>query len=355
MRHFYYKLLVFVILFLHGGIFANSQEVVWDVDFKTIFDNREGTSEVSAAKTFFLTQLSPNIGLSMNEGEHTVMAGVVWTQPIGSEWDGYRISPTVYYKYSKEGLKGLLGMFPRDNLHKPLPDYIWNDSVYYVQRNIRGAALVSTGRHGFFQAVLDWRGMQTRKQREAFNIIAMGEWKKNNDAPISIGGLAMVNHLARRDNASDDEGVVDNIIYNPYVGIDLHKWLPSADSLRINAGILGSITRDRIGDDKWKTPAGLWVEGSFRWKWLGLREELYIGGRLFPYYHKYGALLDQGEPYFSSKVYSRTEVQGYILDKTFVKLKASLDFHVTSTDFIFYQRLILNIFFSGSFTKRKSK
>ena len=63
---------------------------VWSVDFKTIFDNREGDAVYNEAQTFFMTQLAPEIGLSIDNGRHTVTGGVVWTQPIGCEWDGQR-------------------------------------------------------------------------------------------------------------------------------------------------------------------------------------------------------------------------------------------------------------------------
>ena len=82
---------------------------VWSVDFKTIFDNREGDAVYNEAQTFFMTQLAPEIGLSIDNGRHTVTGGVVWTQPIGCEWDGHKISPTLYYRYRHGGVEGWLG------------------------------------------------------------------------------------------------------------------------------------------------------------------------------------------------------------------------------------------------------
>lgn len=348
------KKVLIALLALLASFGANAQEFVWDVDFGTIFDNREGQSKLTAAKTFFLTQLSPEIGLSMLNGEHTVMVGATWTQPIGSEWDGYRISPTAYYMYHKNGLSGFLGMFPRERLYKKLPDYIWNDSVYYVQHNIRGAGIVNVGRHGWFQAIVDWRGMQNKKQREAFNIIAMGEWQKSPHSLLSFGGVAMMNHLAKTEDGPDDEYVVDNLLYNPYVALDFHNYLPKVDSLSVRVGALGSMTRDRSFGNKWRMPVGLWLEANFRWRWLGARQEFYAGGKLFPFYSTYGALLDQGEPYYASKCYSRTELQGWILDKSFVSLRASLDFNVAGGDLMFYQRIILNVKLDGSLFKKKA-
>ena len=332
---------------------AVSQELLWDVDMRAIFDNREGDTKYAAAQTFFLTQLSPEIGLSLLDGQHSVFGGLTWTQPIGSEWEGYRISPTVYYMYHRGGMTGFLGMFPRKRLYKEVPDYIWNDSTYYVQHTVRGAGIINTGKHGFIQALLDWRGRQTATQREAFSIIAMGEWYKSEESFISLGGTAMMNHLACREGAPDGESVIDNFLVNPYVGFNFAKWLPAVKTFRVDAGILAALDRDRALDNKWRCPVGFWMDVRFRWRFLSFREELYAGKKFFPFYDVYGYTLDQGEPYFTANVYSRTELQGYLLDKSFVKLRASLDFHVADGDLMFYQRLILNIYFDGCLWRKK--
>ncbi|MCH5247847.1 MAG: hypothetical protein J1E99_06780 [Muribaculaceae bacterium] len=346
-------IIVFLTLIVSGVCSKSvSQEFLWDVDFRTIFDNREGNYQYSSDKTFFLTQLSPEIGLSLHDGEHSVLGGMSWTQPIGSEWDGYKISPTVYYRFHRGGLSGFLGMFPRRNLYRKVPDYIWNDSTYYVQHNIRGAGIVNVGCHGFFQAILDWRGMQSDTRREAFNVIAMGEWYKSPQSPVFLGGTAMMNHLAKTSAPDESEGVVDNFLINPYAGINFTNLNVATDSLSLRVGLLGSATRDRASEKKWKVPFGFWMDMAFKWRWIGFREEIYAGKALFPFYSTYGALLDQGEPYYASDFYSRTELIGYILDNSFVKLKASLDFNYAGKDLLFYQRLILNIYFDGSLGRR---
>ena len=345
-------LLLCSLLLVPGAM--TGQCFLWGVGFGTIFDNREGNTPFATSKTFFLTQLSPEIGVSTDNGEHSVLGGVVWTQPIGCEWEGHRISPTLYYMYTGNSLKGFLGMFPRERLFRKVPDYIWNDSSYYVQKNIRGAGIEYINEKGFFQAILDWRGMQTENQREAFNIIAMGEWWSERHVPLIAGATAMMNHLACRKEPHDDEGVVDNFLFNPYVGLNIKKWASTIDSLEIRAGVLGSMTRDRILESRWKIPVGFWFLTDFRWKWLGIKEELYVGGKFFPYYSVYGSLLDQGEPYYASSFYSRTELQWHIMNKSFIKLTASLDFNFAGSDLLFYQRLILNINFDGSFQKKKS-
>lgn len=272
--------------------------------------------------------------------KHLVAGGAVWTQPIGCEWKDYRLSPTLYYRYQNRGLRFAIGMFGRDLLYAEMPNYIWNDSVKYTQRNIRGCMIGYRNNKGHFQAFLDWRGMQTESQREAFNIIASGE-RQYSGGKFMWGGLAMMNHLAWDKSGNPDQHVVDNFLYNPYVGINVAKMTTTPlDSCSLRVGVLGGLTRDR-GDMKWKTPVGVWADIDVAWKFLELKNTFYAGGKLFPYYGNYGVTLDQGEPYYAASLYNRTSVQAYFLRRSFMTLKASLDFNLAPSHFNFYQRVIL--------------
>ncbi len=116
-------------LFAISGLYAQRPDLYWSVDMSAVFDNREGDTQYAPAKTFFQTQLAPEIGISLDGDSHRIAAGVVWTQPIGCEWQGHRLSPTVYYRYQKEGLRFAIGMFGRNQLYAEMPNYIWNDAV----------------------------------------------------------------------------------------------------------------------------------------------------------------------------------------------------------------------------------
>jgi len=319
---------------------ADSLRLYWNVDFGTIFDNREGDARYAPAKTFFQTSLAPEAGVDFRSSgaRHRVAGGVVWTQPIGSEWDGHRLSPTLYYRYEgSRGLSASLGMFGREQLIRPLPDYIWNDSVYYCQRNIRGALLQYSGDSGFAEAILDWRGMQSRTQREAFNVIGRGEWQHRR---FMAGGVVMMNHLARSSESIESEHVVDNFLLNPYIGYRSRH--AAAARWEVRAGLLASFTRDR-GEQSWLVRAGAWLEARARWRMFEGANTLYAGGRLFPLYGRYGALLDQGEPYYASPWRDRLSLAAHLIDTRRVALRASLDFNFAKNNFNFYQRLILSV------------
>ncbi len=342
------RLLTILLLAVATSLIATAQRFEWAIDFNTVFDNREGDNKLTDTRTFFHTQLAPEIGVSLLDGTHRLMGGVVWTQPIGCEWYGHKVSPTLYYQYrGPNGWNLSLGMFPRALLLSPMPEFIWNDSTYYTQHNIRGAAATYQGRNGFFQAVVDWRAMQSETRREAFNIIANGEFQR----PASIfiaGGLAMMNHFALTRHATPDQHIVDNFIVNAYAGIDLSRHVSPLDSLTLRVGPLASITRNRA-DGGWKTPIGARLELLMQWKWLQWHNITYAGGRLFPYYSDFHALLDQGEPYYSTRFYNRTTVAGTIFSNQFANLRASLDFNIASHNFTFYQRLILRVYIDSSF------
>lgn len=330
-----------------SGLYAQKPDFYWSVDLSAVFDNREGDTQYADAKTYFQVQAAPEIGISFSEDRHLIAGGAVWTQPIGCEWNGHRISPTLYYRYENEGLRFAMGMFGKDKLFEEMPNYIWNDSVNYAQRNIRGAMVGYRNAKGYVQAFVDWRGMQTESQREAFNIIASGE-RKYWDGKFVWGGLLMMNHLAK-DKSPDhvNQFVVDNFIYNPYIGIDIAKIVKSPlDSCSVRAGALGGLTRDR-SDRQWKTPIGIWADVDVRWKFLELQNTFYSGGKLFPYYGTFGAILDQGEPYYAASLYNRTSVYVYFLRRSFVNIKASLDFNIAPSHFNFYQRVMVEFSLSG--------
>lgn len=337
------RLLLLLILCIPVGQ-AFAQRFYWGGDFSTIFDNREGDNAFTDTKTFFQTQLAPEIGISFDDSIHRVAAGAVWTQPIGTPWKEGKLDPTVYYRYNKGSMRGALGSFPRTQLHRPLPDFIWNDSCNYTCHNIRGAMIGFADSRGYFDAVIDWRGMQTATRREAFNIITSGERLYRNGLFL-WGGTAMMNHFAKSADPASDEHVVDNFLCNLYIGTDLSQSLfPIFDCFTVKAGILASATRDR-NDMDWLSAAGFRAEIETAWRWLEVKDSFYAGGRLFPIYQRYGSLLDQGEPFYQSKIYNRTSVAAYLLKRNHVDLRASLDFHTTSDSFIFYQRLILRVWF----------
>jgi len=336
---------------LFGAVESYSQKITWDVDFRSVFDNREGDANITPAQTYFFTQLSPEVGLSLGKAGK-VAGGAVWTQPIGSErWKDGKVIPTIYYRYESPHWNLSLGMFPRTHLREELPGFLWNDSLEYFQPNIRGALIQYASDNGFIDFYLDWRQMQTETKREAFNVIIHGQWNEKRGI-FFAGAHAMMNHYARQKNAPSNQYVVDNFLVNPYIGVNLSDITP-LDSLRIRGGALVTLERNRAYD-KWESPAGGWLEIYGKWRFLGLKNTLYAGGKLLPGYARFGSSLYPGEPFYQCGFYNRTDLYAYIFSNKYVDLRASLDFNFTKHNFIFYQCLNLRVYIgAATFPKRK--
>lgn len=328
------------LLFIFISCFAaKAVEPTWSIDFGSVFDNREGDDKMYEDKTFFFTTLAPEIGLRFTPKDR-IAGGVVWNQPLQNGVKDGTVVPTLYYRHESEAWKFSMGMFPRTQLREPLPGFMWCDSLAYFQRNIRGALVQYNNRCGFFDAYLDWRQMQTETKREAFNIAFHGEWRPKAKS-LLLGGHLLMNHFAKTRHADESQSIVDNFLINPYVGIDLSRKTV-LDSLVVKAGAL--VTVERYREYKgWKTPAGLWVDATFEWKFLGLKNSLYAGGKLFPLYSQFGTLLYQGESYYQSDFYNRTDIYARVLRNKYMDLQAQLNFNFAKDNFMFYQRLILNI------------
>ena len=325
-------------------------EPTWSFDFGSVFDNREGDNKYAEAKTFFFTNLAVEGGIKFTKHDR-ISAGAVWNQPVANDIDDATVRPIVYYRHS-ERLWGLsLGMFPRTQLREQLPGFLWSDSLTYFQHNIRGALVQYHSDKAFIDFYLDWRQRQTETKREQFNIVFHGEWRPR-ASTFLVGGHLMMNHYALTKNAPDDMHIVDNFMVNPYVGLDFSRHT-SLDSLVVKAGALATVERNRANGSGWKTPVGGWVELLGEWKWLGLKNSFYAGGRLMPSYGEFGASLYQGEPYYQSKFYNRTDVYAHIVLNKWVDLQASLDFNIAQSSFIFYQRLSVRVLLNWTNLKFK--
>ncbi len=342
---------IYILLALFAVVLsAQSQGVTWSVDYNLIFDNREGDTYYSDARTNFISRLSPELGITFLNETHKVAGGVSWIQPVGNEWNDYKLCPTVYYHYNASEWRMSFGMFPRSQFIEPLPTFLLSDSIAYHQPNVRGLLIQYVKPRGYAELSLDWRSLQSEKNREAFNVNFNGQW--NPKGVLLIGGHAQVNHLAKRKNAPEGEGVNDDIMANPYLGLNLtgKTWL---DSLVVKAGALVSMQRSRaVGG--WQNRAGVLLDVVAEKKRISVEETLFAGKGVMPLYPMFGSLLNMGDPYFQSPFYSRTDVNFHFIRDCFVNLEASLVFHYTEKAFGFWQQLKLRVFMDDKLWKRRN-
>ena len=328
-----------------------AQEVEWSVDASVMMNNREGGEDCTTPdQTFFFTRLAPEVGFSLNDAEHVLKGGVVWFQPMIDNLEGYKVLPTLYYRYNNaDGWHVTAGLMPRSLMVERMPRYMWSDSLNYYQPNMRGIMTQFIKPAGYAELAIDWRQMQTKNRREAFTAMLNSDWRIA--GPVRLGGHIQYSHLAMSRNHAEDEHVNDDLIFNPMLSLDLsHRtWL---DSLRFSAGAVIAMDRDR-GEDRWHNHAGVVATATARWRWLQLDETFYSGKDLMPLYPLYGSQLNLGDPYYSYSTYSRTDLVFHIVDNRFVDFTGSLTLHATSKTTGFWQQVTCRFYIDSSLWKRR--
>lgn len=343
--------LIIALFALTAALVSSAQEVEWSVDANVVLNNRESNIPESLSRTYLFTRITPQIGVSLDSGRHSLMGGVTWYQPINDQLQDYKVLPALYYQY-KNNDKGLLfkfGMIPNE-LNNSVPTYLRSDSLNYVQPNIRGAALSVNRQHFWFHSWLDWRQMQTDNRREAFDVTGEVGWRTlKNGNGFKASGVVSYNHMATRKIKDPEEGVVDNFIFSPQLSYG-HFW--ENGRFDVSAGVLMSADRDRVADNKWLTQAGFIGKVSGSWKWLSLTENIYAGKRQMPLYEKYGGAFYRGDPLYHSKFYSRTDLVATVFQSDFVNLEARLTFHAHDNGTAFWQQVAVRFYLDRLVWKR---
>ncbi len=347
---------LFVTLLMVFGIYAADTvnvvkpkpKFLYNVDFMFFFDNKEHSrSQYVNSQTLCGARLSPEIGVGISDsvvGDHRLMAGCSYIQPIGTDFKRAQVLPTIYYQFKKWGLGVHLGMLPFTKMIEEFPDYLMFDSISYFHPNIQGALFNYRDKRGFVEFMCDWRGMWSKDTREAFRVTLNGRYEHK---WFFVGGRAMMNHLAcyAPDTIKRNDGVCDDLLGSVYVGFDIGKVTP-LDSFVIRANYIISLQQDREAGFR-SIPQGGLLEIFLRWRMIGFRNVTYYGGSLMPLYPQYHSLLNQGDPLYQAKFYNRTDVFLYVYNSSFVNCFVSANFHVADGVFTTSQQVVAQFSLDG--------
>ena len=330
-----------VALLLSFSALAQSEKLYLDADFNFDFDNTEYSgSNLGPSETLFGASLAPALRYVWSE-KHSLGAGVNMQKMFGSVHFLDKIDLIAYYQFRNENYSALAGLFRRDKLIGRYSEAFFSNAWLVNNRVVQGLALQYTDKIGFAELVADWNGMYSAECREQFRILFSGEGRFAK--VMYAGATASMHHYANR--ADFQYNVVDDIVVNPYIGVDFKAFF----DFDIRLGYLQSLQRDRLTGGGWQTPYG--TELYFRMSRWGvfISNNFYIGDDLMPLYNSvgkegtpYGADLYAADPFYRTEntIYNRTGI-GYERNfwKERVKVKAEFVLK-TDGDRVYNQQII---------------
>ena len=281
----------------------------YDLDFDMQFDNREfdGTSYTSSM-TVFGARVTPAVGVGLqqkNGTKHRLMVGIDIMKDFGS---ARKISElfdeiTLYYDVQKQirktGFEMVAGVFPRRYAEGSYSQAFYSDSLRFYDNNLEGLLLKFSRPKAYFEIGCDWMGMYDTYSRERFQIFSSGEGRV---LPfLSLGYAASLYHFSF---SGVSVGVVDNALVNPYLRFDMAS-MTDMQTLAVRLGWLQALQNDRANVGHYVFPGGAEVVMEVQ-KWnVGLRNDMFIGTDIMPYYntvdnagYKYGNVLYMGSPFY---------------------------------------------------------
>ena len=318
---------------------------LYNVDAAIWFDNREYHEPWQTPQTFFSIRLSPSVGVGVTDnagGEHRVMAGVHYTQPMGGNWKEVTFHPIAFYQYKYRGLTLNMGEIPYTYFIRQLPDFMRYDSIVYAQPNIQGALFQYQSKHGFVEAMCDWRALRRVDQREQFRVTIDGEYSYQGFFRYFIGGIAQMNHKANYSIPTTHEGVGDDIIVSPNIGIDFSSPTPLC-TLSLRASYIYAYQFQRKFQVMCHVHSFM-LEFMMNWKWIGAKNTFYYGDNLMPFYYRYHADMNQGDPFYQSPIYNRTDFYFYLIRKSFINCYFSWNLHWEPIGGLQHQQQLIAVF-----------
>ena len=317
----------------------------YDVDFEMRFDNREYyRSAFSPSMTIFGARLTPSFGLDIYQNRdmsHRLMVGIdvskdFGASPVSKLLSGGADLPetsqkqnntdlfremTLYYKLhadmDKAALELYAGIFPRRAMMGDYSDAFFSDSLRFYDNNIEGILLKIRKPRSYWEVGCDWMGQFGQVRKEKFMVFSYGQTDITRF--FKIGYSAYMYHFAGSEKA---RGVVDNILFNPFLKFDFADHL-GFQEFSVRLGWLQAMQHDRVFVGHYVFPGGAELDlGLKKWN-FGIRNRLFCGTDMMPYYNskdagndKYGDRLYFGDPFYRMHddgttgvgVYDRLEV-----------------------------------------------
>lgn len=335
------KEFIFILFFLLLALDTKSQKFLWDVDFRFQFDNREYKSNLTHSGTLFGAKITPEIGIGWDykdKGENALMLGVNVTANFGAKLFNPIPELLLYYSYQSPRFKVYAGLLPR---HKMIGDYsnaFFNDSICFYDATREGLLFNYKDPWGYVEFGCDWNSMYSKENREKFMLFSAGRFHYK---WFNMGYAFQMYHFA---GSYFEKGVIDNLLFSPYVGFDVSSVTP-LDTLYVKLAYLQGYQWDRSqGFGARQYPKGGQIDFRIE-KWgVGIYDAFYFGENQMPYFEKHGHNLYWGEDYYrTNRFYNRLEVYWHPIKSDDLDLKIKSIHHFEGKHWGWQQVIALGV------------
>ena len=348
----------------------------YDVDFEMNFDNREYySSNFSNSMTIFGARLTPSAGITVRQDSkmiHKVMGGIDIMKDFGASISPVDVTPehspelsgnqlntnlfrelVLYYgmnvKSGDNDFSMYAGIFPRRFSDGSYSTAFFSDSLKFYDNNFEGLLLKLKRPKAYFELGCDWMGQYGNFRREKFMVFSSGEGKVS--PMLSLGYSAYMYHFAC---SNDVDGVVDNMLVNPYARLELGPKV-GFQELSVTLGWLQGLQHDRKNVGHYVFPGGGELKTEIK-KWnAGIRNSLFWGDDMMPYYNSrdeggftYGERLYMGDPFYrinddgriGSGIYDMLEIYYEPHLGRFLEIRIGARFHFHSRGYSGCQQIV---------------
>ncbi len=329
-----------------------AQDWVLSLPFETRFDNRENSAcDYGESYTLFGVHFAPEVGIEWAKYNRLMVGGDLMHE-FGDEKGLSEATLRVYYQLQTPTVRVNAGIFPRTKLIGNYSETFFDDKTSFYHATLQGILFnwQSKQNASYAEFWIDWEGLRSENQREKFRIMCDGRW---DNGICYAGATAMMLHYAKSYSPVADlyEGVVDNFLVNPHLGVRVGKiW-----QFEARLGYLQALQRDRRLNAGWELPKGgeLWL--SIGWKGLSLENKLYIGENLQPLYATYGPPLFEASTFYGVEtgIYNRTALNYHrtFFEET-LNVSASVIFHYDGVGLGLQQVLKVGVNIEKLFSKK---
>ncbi len=331
-----------------------SQKFIYNVENFTYFDNKVVFAPEQVRGMWFENRLTALAGIGLgeeNDSQHSLYAGLSYTQPFGDNYQEYKLRPMVYYNFQRDGLSIYFGILPYSRMLCSLPSVMRTGSAEYVMPNLSGFLVQYSYDGGSVEALADWRQLRNQFQGNRYGVALVGK-QSIYDGKVS----ARFNYSAHFEEmecpdttfgGADLFGLrAQNLRVLPSVTVDFAKNTQFSN-LSLSLGYLFSYQNHKYLAKNY-TAHALTLDAQITWKMLTLKHSLYYSNRTTMPLYSFAEIdgLTIGDSNYRFNLYNKTELAVNIVKTNHFKLNAHLIMHAIENYRVgFQERLIATVVF----------